>query len=78
MALPKCEHGVAGDHKRFIGQWNSPFSKCGCCGVLFPYSDQGSVSSRGFWSRTWQPKDRCGQCGGGYVEDEYKAPENRP
>lgn len=74
MGLPKCEHGVSAADGRFVGEWNAPFSTCECCGVRFPYCDTGSISARGFESRTWQPRNKCGQCGGGYVEESYLTP----
>lgn len=72
----KCEHGAAFDDETIspLG-WNGPVSRCGCCGCLFGYVDEGSFSLERQWSRTWLPKNRCGQCGGAYVEDEYVAPK---
>lgn len=75
--MAKCEHGVSHNDGRFVGQWNAPFSRCKCCGVNFPYIDQGSYTTARMWSRMWTPKDLCGACGGKYEETEYVAHNER-
>ena len=62
--LPKCEHGKSGDDGRFTGLWNAPFSKCMCCGTMFPYIDSFSWGPTESEGRSWTPKDRCESCGG--------------
>ena len=74
MSLPKCQHNVSAGDGRFEGQWNAPFSRCSCCGVMFPYIDSFSMGSVDWKSRTWFPKDRCPQCGGEYSDAEGKFP----
>ena len=64
----KCEHGVSEGDGRFQGAYNCPFSRCLCCGTHFPYIDSGSFGADEIKTRTWTPKDRCGACGGEYVE----------
>lgn len=68
MSLPKCEHGVSRGDGRYVGTYNAPFSECGCCGTMFPYIDSASFGMNEVKSRTWTPKDRCGACGGQYIE----------
>jgi hypothetical protein len=69
VSLPRCEHGASGDDGRYKGLWLAPFSKCGCCGVAFPYVEAAAYSEGGSaWGRLWTPKDRCSACGGRYEE----------
>jgi len=66
----KCEHGSDGNHQ-FPGSWNGGVSQCSCCGGLILYIDSFSGNFEGdYKSVSWQPKDKCGICGGGYIVQE--------
>ena len=66
-----CEHGVRHGEKD-AGEpivWAGPIGTCECCGRVFFYADSGGWSGKGrITSRIWQPRNRCGRCGGGYRE----------
>lgn len=66
---PACPHAVARGDGRYVGTWFAPFSECACCGTSFPYIDSASFGTGGGGhTNTWTPKNRCRECGGGYVE----------
>jgi hypothetical protein len=52
-----CEHGVAADDGRYDGVWAAPFSRCTCCGILFPYIDMASWQSGIEETETGDPDD---------------------
>lgn len=68
-----CEHGATRNTPMRVDLWNGPIARCGCCGTFFGYINTGSVGPDGCHSRTWVPDDRCGSCGGKYVEDGVRA-----
>ncbi len=72
MSRMVCEHGKqAGSVPNWQGGWNGPSSRCSCCLSIFGYIDSFSAGSDSGHSRSWQPKDKCEQCGGKYVEHSW-------
>lgn len=61
-----CKHGSDGVNP-FKGGWNGGVSKCDCCGAMILYVDSTSYGDY-IKSRTWQPKNLCGKCGGEYID----------
>ena len=64
--MKRCEHGSDGIN-HFSGGWNGGVSKCDCCGATVLYVDSASYGDY-IKSRTWEPKNKCGTCGGKYVD----------
>ena len=69
----ECEHGVhAGGSTLPTGGWNGPVGRCSCCLSHFGYLEHGSYGADGSGSsKVWTPRDRCGSCGGHYVESSW-------
>jgi hypothetical protein len=65
-----CEHGVrhGGNENAEPVVWNGPVGTCECCGRGFTYLDSFNFSKAGSSGRSWNPKNRCGSCGGRYKE----------
>lgn len=64
-----CEHGSGPTKGNLTGvTWAGPIGYCECCGCHFGYIDSFNMSKHGSSGRSWTPKDRCGNCGGGYKE----------
>jgi hypothetical protein len=62
-----CEHGVEG-LTGLTGPWAGGIGKCDCCGNFIYYIDCFGSNGYGSWTAsTWEPKNRCGQCGGKQV-----------
>jgi hypothetical protein len=68
----RCEHGATlGSVPNWSGGWAGGVSKCSCCFSTFGYSDSGSYGMDRGKVTTWQPKDKCGTCGGKYVTHSW-------
>lgn len=63
----KCPHGFGPFDPRYLGTWMAPFTRCRCCGIMFPYIDSSYYGTSGGGGRSWT-KDRCRECGGHYIE----------
>ena len=67
-----CPHGVPlRGCPDWRGGWNGGVSECGCCFTTFGFVDIGSINSTCGTIKSWQPKNRCGQCGGAYIETQW-------
>jgi len=77
MAEEYCVHGAEVEsHKKWPEglAFACPIGTCSCCRSKFTYIDQASYSydeetgEEEEWSLIWTPEDKCGKCGGKYVE----------
>jgi hypothetical protein len=67
-----CEHGREAENGIPKGGWAGGVGTCGCCGSTFVWINAGrhNMKTGAGWTRTWLPQDRCGPCGGKYVEED--------
>lgn len=72
--METCEHGAGRERHKSYGDvvFACPLGTCSCCGTIFPFIDSEFIT----WkdgieivdATKWEPEDRCGPCGGEYVQ----------